>query len=107
MVWAGPETPPAEAEIEEAAKLHEDDAMSQVQIGRGRIHPQLDAQRAILFERCLEACRKLKFDYFYYFNLSKSQCEGKPWMSDRGKMFTRLDAFITRCEESLGLLGTL
>ena len=54
----------------------------------------------------LDVCRKLKYDYFMYYNLSKTQCESNPWMADRGNMFKRLDLFITRCEDLLHLCKT-
>ena len=54
----------------------------------------------------LDVCRQLKYDYFMYYNLSKTQCESNPWMADRGNMFKRLDLFITRCEDLLHLCRT-
>ena len=51
----------------------------------------------------LDTCRQLKYDYYDYYRMSKTQCEGNPWMADRGNMFKRHDAFITRCEDLLNL----
>ena len=54
----------------------------------------------------LDVCRQLKYDYYMYYNLSKTSCESNPWMSDRGNMFKRLDLFITRSEDLLHLCRT-
>ena len=54
----------------------------------------------------LDVCRQLKYDYYVYYNLSKTQCEQNPWMTDRGNMFKRHDAFINRCEDLLHLCTT-
>ena len=54
----------------------------------------------------LDVCRQVKYDYYIYYNLSKTQCESNPWMADRGNMFKRLDNFITRCEDLLHLCRT-
>ena len=54
----------------------------------------------------LDTCRQLKYDYYDYYRMSKTQCEGNPWMADRGNMFKRHDAFITRCEDLLNLCKT-
>ena len=54
----------------------------------------------------LSVCRQLKYDYYVYYNLSKTQCESNPWMADRGNMFKRHDMFITRCEDLLHLCKT-
>ena len=55
----------------------------------------------------LDGCRQLKYDYYTYYNLSKTQCESNPWMADRGTMFKRFDSFITRCEDLLHLCKTV
>lgn len=47
-----------------------------------------------------------QYDYFTYYNLSKTQCENNPWMADRGTMFKRLDSFIQRCEDLLYVCKT-
>ena len=54
----------------------------------------------------LDTCRQLKYDYYDYYRMSKTQCEGNPWMADRGNMFKRHDMFITRCEDLLHLCKT-
>ena len=46
----------------------------------------------------LDVCRQLKYDYYTYYNLSKTQCESNPWMADRGTMFKRFDNFITHTQ---------
>ena len=54
----------------------------------------------------LSTCKQTKFDYFNYYNISKTQCEANPWMADRGTMFKRLDGFVARCEDLLYLCKT-
>ena len=34
----------------------------------------------------LDVCRQLKYDYYMYYNLSKTQCESNPWMADKGNV---------------------
>ena len=54
----------------------------------------------------LDIIKQLKYDYYIYYGLSKSQCDTNPWMADRGNMFKRLDLFIARCEDLLHLCRT-
>ena len=54
----------------------------------------------------LAVCRELKFAYFTYYNLPKTQWECNPWVADRGTMFKRLDAFVARCEDLLYVCQT-
>ena len=54
----------------------------------------------------LGVCCQLKYDYFTYCNVSKTQCESNPWVVDRGTVFRRPDAFVARCEDLIYVCQT-